>query len=100
MKTLNANLRNKEAIMLAVMTTLAIGLSVETQASKGILQGKEMVKSDYAKTKYPIVMVHGWLGWSRIGDDSFNLDYWYQILLDLARICRATLPCQYQRVPW
>jgi triacylglycerol lipase len=78
-------LKNKKVIMLAVMTTLTMGLTAETQAAKGILQIKETVKSDYAKTKYPIVMTHGWLGWSRIGNDSFNIDYWYQILPDMAR---------------
>ncbi|NHB58062.1 triacylglycerol lipase [Acinetobacter sp. 194] len=66
-------------------TLLATGLSSDVQAAAGILQIKETVKSDYAKTQYPIVMTHGWLGWSRIGNDSFNIDYWYQILPDMAR---------------
>ncbi|OTG63914.1 lipase [Acinetobacter sp. ANC 4470] len=74
-----------KAVTFAVMATLSMGLTAETQAAKGILQVKETVKSDYAKTKYPIVMTHGWLGWSRIGNDSFNIDYWYQILPDMAR---------------
>ena len=43
----------------------------------------ETAKSDYAKTKYPILRVHGWLGWSRIGNDSFNIDYWYHKIIDL-----------------
>ena len=30
-------------------------------------------------------MVHGWLGWQRIGTDTIGLDYWYQILPDMAR---------------
>lgn len=77
--------KTKNLIALAVFTTLALGLGTQTQASKGILQIKETVKSDYAKTKYPIVMTHGWLGWSRIGNDSFNIDYWFQILPDMAR---------------
>ncbi|SDC30676.1 triacylglycerol lipase [Acinetobacter marinus] len=45
----------------------------------------DKVKSSYAQTKYPMVFAHGWLGWQRIGNDSFNVDYWYQILPDLAR---------------
>ena len=77
--------KTKNLIALAVFTTLALGLGTQSQASKGILQIKETVKSDYAKTKYPIVMTHGWLGWSRIGNDSFNIDYWFQILPDMAR---------------
>lgn len=72
-------------IALAGLTALSFGLVSETHSSAGILQIKETVKSDYAKTQYPIVMTHGWLGWSRIGNDSFNIDYWYQILPDLAR---------------
>lgn len=66
-------------------TLLGAGFTSEVQAAAGILQIKETVKSDYAKTKYPIIMTHGWLGWSRIGDDSFNIDYWYQILPDMSR---------------
>ncbi|OTG89673.1 lipase [Acinetobacter sp. ANC 3813] len=68
---------------LGVMACLAIGLSASTQA--GVLKVTETAKSDYAKTKYPILMVHGWLGWSRIGNESLNIDYWYQILPDMAR---------------
>lgn len=71
--------------MLGLMTALCLGSVAETQAAAGLLQIKETAKSDYAKTKYPIVMTHGWLGWSRIGNDSFNIDYWYQILPDMAR---------------
>lgn len=41
--------------------------------------------SDYAKTKYPILLVHGWgLGFSRLGTQTFGLDYFYQIAPDLA----------------
>ncbi|OTG81397.1 lipase [Acinetobacter sp. ANC 5054] len=69
----------------AALTGLAIGLSASAQAAPSVLQVKETAKSDYAKTKYPILMVHGWLGWSRIGTDSVGLDYWYQILPDMAR---------------
>ena len=80
-------LKSKKALTLAVIMTLTCGLTAKTQAAKGILQIQETVKSDYAKTRYPIVMTHGWLGWSRIGDDSFNIDYSYQILPEnLSRI--------------
>ena len=41
--------------------------------------------SSYAKTKYPIVFNHGMGGFITVGTDSFGLDYWYQILPDLAR---------------
>ncbi len=80
-KTLNKT----KIAMLGIITALSFGSVAETQAAAGLLQIKETAKSDYAKTKYPIVMTHGWLGWSRIGNDSFNIDYWYQILPDMAR---------------
>ncbi len=71
----------------ASITALTLGLTLSTtsQAASGLLQVSENVKSSYAKTKYPIVMVHGWLGWSTIGTEDFGIDYWYQILPDLAR---------------
>ena len=39
----------------------------------------------YAKTKYPIVFAHGLTGFIRVGSETFGLDYWHQILPDLAR---------------
>lgn len=41
--------------------------------------------SNYAKTKYPIVFGHGMSGFIRVGTDPIGLDYWYQILPNLAR---------------
>ncbi len=78
---------NKTAQLLTVTLAAALGLSfaAQTQAAASATQVIEKTKSDYAKTKYPILMVHGWLGWSRIGTDSIGLDYWYQILPDMAR---------------
>ncbi len=72
-------------VTLAIIAALSTGMITEVQAEPGLLQIKENIESDYAKTKYPIVMTHGWLGWSRIGNDSFNIDYWFQILPDMAR---------------
>ena len=44
------------------------------------------VLSSYARTKYPMVFVHGFgLGFNRIGTESIGLDYWYQIPQDLSR---------------
>ncbi|QSQ97189.1 MULTISPECIES: esterase/lipase family protein [Acinetobacter] len=67
------------------LSTLAIGLSMHTQAAGSASQVTAKVTSNYAKTKYPILMVHGWLGWERIGTNTIGLDYWYQILPDMAR---------------
>ncbi len=43
------------------------------------------ILSSYAKTKYPIVFAHGMVGFNRLGSDALGMDYWYQILPDLAR---------------
>ncbi|WP_168526202.1 triacylglycerol lipase [Acinetobacter sp. A3] len=72
------------ALSLAAIGCL-YGMTSTAQAAPSVLAVQERVKSDYAKTKYPLLMVHGWLGWSRIGNEIFNMDYWYQILPDLAR---------------
>lgn len=81
---MNSSLR-KNAVLLSLMTAASIGFSSTVQAAPAVLQIKETAKSDYSRTKYPIIMTHGWLGWSRIGNESFNIDYWYQILPDMAR---------------
>lgn len=75
---------NIRAITLAV-TGCLFGSMSAAQAAPSVLPIQEQAKSDYAKTKYPLLMVHGWLGWSRIGNETFNMDYWYQILPDMAR---------------
>ena len=66
---------------------VTVGLSSSLQAAPKVLQINQKVPatSDYAKTNYPILMVHGWLGWSKIGTNTIGMDYWYQILPDLAR---------------
>ena len=70
---------------LALAALSMLGMGTQSHAAAGLLEVKENATSNYAKTRYPIIMTHGWLGWSRIGNESFNIDYWYQILPDLAR---------------
>lgn len=72
-------------LFIFILTVCSLGITSQSNAIPGVLQIKENAQTGYAKTKYPIVMAHGWLGWSRIGNDSFNIDYWYQILPDMAR---------------
>lgn len=60
---------NIRTITLAVTGCLLGSMGV-AQAAPSVLPIQEQAKSDYAKTKYPLLMVHGWRGWSRIG----NLD--------------------------
>ena len=45
----------------------------------------QFVISDYAKTKYPLVLAHGLFGFNKLGTEALGLDYWYQIPQDLAR---------------
>lgn len=64
---------------------LLAGTLSTTYASNNVQQvTTSKVSSDYAKTKYPVVFVHGMAGFIRAGD-ILGLDYWYQILPDLAR---------------
>ena len=69
------------------MSLLGLGcfVSAHAYAAASATQVTAKATSNYAQTKYPILMVHGWLGWERIGTDSIGLDYWYQILPDMAR---------------
>ncbi len=76
----------KTKILLSCLMGMnALMLGTTSQAS-GLVQGNSyFVWSDYAKTKYPIVLGHGMMGFTRLGTESFGLDYWYQITPDLAR---------------
>ena len=73
----------KSTLVLAALT-MAVGIS-STHASTQAKQYTAKATSTYAKTKYPIVFGHGMAGFIQIGSDPFGLDYWYQILPDLAR---------------
>ena len=70
-------------MVMAVFASLALS---QTHASTQARQvTSNFVISQYAKTKYPIVFTHGMLGFNRIGTDGFGIDYFYQVLPDLAR---------------
>jgi len=64
-----------------LMAAACFTAHASTQAS----QVTAKASSQYAKTKYPIVFSHGMAGFIQVGTDQFGLDYWYQILPDLAR---------------
>lgn len=68
--------------ILALTGSLAM---VQTQAAEGLQHVTATATSDYAKTKYPIVFMHGMFGFTRLGFDTFGVDYFYQVLPDLAR---------------
>ena len=58
----------------------------QAHATAGIQKATSAYTIDnYAQTKYPIVFVHGMFGFNRLGSAVFGLDYWYQVLPDLAK---------------
>ncbi|MEG0343481.1 MAG: triacylglycerol lipase [Acinetobacter sp.] len=79
-------LKNKKYALLCSISALCGAISIgSAHAAPGVQQVTASVQSDYAKTKYPILFTHGMFGFSRLGVAAFGLDYWYQILPDLAR---------------
>lgn len=73
----------KYGFLTAGLISLLIGSNAG--ASQATLVKADKVSSAYAKTQYPIVFNHGMAGFIRVGTDELGLDYWYQILPDLAR---------------
>ncbi|QIO07014.1 esterase/lipase family protein [Acinetobacter shaoyimingii] len=68
-----------------IALTMLLSISSSSVFAAGIAKGtSKFVISNYAKTKYPMLMVHGFAGFTRLGTENFGLDYWYQILPDLA----------------
>ncbi|WP_180024308.1 MULTISPECIES: triacylglycerol lipase [unclassified Acinetobacter] len=66
-------------------TLLASMAVTQTHAALGIQQATtKKVIDNYAETQYPLVFVHGMFGFNRLGGAVFGLDYWYQVLPDLA----------------
>lgn len=76
-------MKNKLIVSSLLMFTSMVGISAH--ASLATKVQANYVKSDYAKTKYPLVFTHGMAGFSRLGNDLLGIDYWYQITPDLAR---------------
>lgn len=68
----------------ALISALCI-TSLSAHATQAQQVKASYVQSNYAKTKYPIVFAHGMFGFTRVGLDAIGIDYWYQILPDLAR---------------
>lgn len=68
-----------------LLGALALACTTVTQASQTSQIQAKFAISQYAKTKYPLVFAHGMGGWIRAGTDELGVDYWYQILPDLAR---------------
>ncbi|MGY5394648.1 esterase/lipase family protein [Acinetobacter sp. NigerLNRRAM0016] len=74
----------KYGLLIAGLLSTCVLSTTQVHASASQIQAK-YVTSSYAKTKYPLVFAHGMGGWIRAGTDELGVDYWYQILPDLAR---------------
>ena len=68
-----------------VTCSLLMSLAAVQVSASGLQTVTANANSDYAKTKYPIVFNHGMFGFTRLGTSSFGVDYFYQVLPDLAR---------------
>jgi len=63
---------------------MALGLSaclLSAGSAQAALFDLFNTSSSYTKTKYPIVLSHGMLGW----DSMLGIDYWYGIPAELRR---------------
>lgn len=88
-------MQNKKKIACTALLLCSTGLAISTtQAAEGLQHVTANTSTTYAKTKYPIVFMHGMFGFTRIGFDSFGMDYFYQILPDLARNGANTFAAQ------
>ncbi len=72
-------------LIAALISSAGISSSYANTSIQPQKADANFVTSNYAKTKYPVVFAHGLTGFIRLGTESFGLDYWHQILPDLAR---------------
>ena len=56
-------------------TLLDDELNVDTDILDTRQDAKDLVSRDQNRTRYPIVFVHGFMGW----DEVLNIDYFYQV---------------------
>lgn len=68
-----------------ILSGLIVAVALTSAQASNISQTTAKTNATYAQTQYPIVFAHGMSGFIRIGTDQLGLDYWYQILPDLAR---------------
>lgn len=87
-------MKKPQALLCAIIAASAAAATSQSQAAAGLQHVTANSSASYAKTKYPIVFTHGMFGFTRIGFDSFGMDYFYQILPDLARNGANTFAAQ------
>lgn len=79
---------------LATIASLALGLAFSSVSHSAVNTPNVNATGTYAKTKYPILFVHGMFGFDRLGGSTFGMDYFYQVLPDLARNGATTYAAQ------
>lgn len=73
-------------VKIVLLSALMLLTQPSFASNPAIQNGKaSFVISNYAQTKYPMVMAHGLFGFNKLGSEAFGLDYWYQIPQDLAK---------------
>ncbi|MFC3902991.1 triacylglycerol lipase [Acinetobacter marinus] len=92
MKKLNAKMLNVKQI--ASIATLSLGIAMSSTGHSAVSSPNVTIKGTYAKTQYPILFVHGMFGFDTLGTDTFGMDYFYQVLPDLARNGATTYAAQ------
>ena len=92
MKKLNAKMLNVKQI--ASIATLSLGIAMASTGHSAVSSPNVSAKGTYAKTQYPILLVHGMFGFDTLGTDTFGMDYFYQVLPDLARNGATTYAAQ------
>lgn len=92
MKKLNAKMLNVKQI--ASIATLSLGIAMASTGHSAVSSPNVSAKGTYAKTQYPILFVHGMFGFDTLGTDTFGMDYFYQVLPDLARNGATTYAAQ------
>ena len=79
---------------LTTIASLAFGLAFASVSHSAVNSPNVKATGTYAKTKYPILFVHGMFGFDRLGGSTFGMDYFYQVLPDLARNGATTYAAQ------
>lgn len=74
-----------QPMLCALLSCATVAVASNTQAGNASQIKERFVTSSYAETQYPLVFAHGMGGWIRAGTDELGVDYWYQILPDIAR---------------
>ncbi len=85
--------RNIMQKLIRCLALSMIAMGVSTSYASNATQVTGTASSTYAKTKYPMVFVHGVAGFSRAGSDPLGVDYWHVVNNSLNKL-KKLLPLQ------